>query len=111
MSFFSVIASAIDWSAVGKGVVMKVTDAADAKLVGKSLRAAISLIEPSGVAKLQLATPALFCDVEARVLYARPRHVRFGFGHLLIGRIAVVLEAVDNAGVQRSVAIADLRRG
>lgn len=45
MSIVSVIASAIGWSAVGQGVVMKVTDAADARLVGKALRAAITLIE------------------------------------------------------------------
>lgn len=111
MSFVSVIASTIGWSAVGQGVVMKVTDAADAGLVGKSLRAEITLIEPSGVAELQLARPALFGDVEASVLFARPRHVGYGFGHLLFGRIAAVLEAVDDAGVQRSVAIADLKRG
>jgi hypothetical protein len=111
MSIVSVIASAIGWSAVGQGVVMKVTDAADARVVGKTVIAAITEIEPSGAAQLQLAKPALVGDVEACVLVARPRHVGYGFGHLLFGRIAVVLETVDDAGVQRSVAIADLKRG
>jgi hypothetical protein len=36
--------------------------------------------------------------------------VGFDFGHLLFGRIAVVLEAVDRAGLRHSIAIADLKR-
>ena len=110
MSLLSVIASAIGWSALGQRVVIKVTDAADGTFIGRTLSASVAVIEPSGVAELQLKTPTLVGDVEARVLFARPRHVGFDFGHLLFGRIAVVLEAVDRAGLRHSIAIADLKR-